>query len=122
MTDLALTINGVNFSGYVQKGEYTTNLVPVVGAKYTDLDKVDHTTVVRHRGSVTVTFNPMGPSAVASLFAALEDCPCQVTYWSFQRGQNVTQSMMPELDEIQDAKLRSSGHWVRSFSLTLTEE
>ena len=122
MTDLALTINNVSFSAYVKKGEYYTASEPVAGAKYTDLDKVDHTTVIRHRGRLKVTFNPMSPSQISTLYSALSNCPCQVTYWSFQQNQNVTQSMMPVLEEIQDAKQRSSGHWVRSFALELTEE
>jgi hypothetical protein len=122
MTDLALTINNVDFKGYVKKGEYYTSSTPVAGSKYTDLNKVDHTTVVRHRGAVRVIFNPMSPTQIASLYSALASCPCTVTYFSFQENKNVTQTMMPALEELQDAKQRTSGHWIRSFGLTLTEE
>ena len=37
MTDLTFTINGVDFSSIVQKGEYTTGKIPVT-IKRTDLD------------------------------------------------------------------------------------
>lgn len=122
MTDLTFKINNVSFAAYVKKGEYYTSMTPVAGAKYTDLNKVDHTTVIRHRGGLKVVFNPMSPTQFAALCTELENCPCEVKYFSFQKKLDVTQTMMPSLDDIQDAKQRSSGHWVRSFTLEFTEE
>lgn len=122
MTDLKLIINGTDFSGIVEKYSYITGKIPVQGAKYTDLNKVDHTTIARHRGYLEFRCNPMSPTQVNSLFTALCNAPCTVQYFSFQDKANVTQTMIPSYDDVQDAKLRESGHWVRGIKVSFTEE
>lgn len=122
MTDLKLTINNVDFSGIVEKGSYITGKIPVVGAKYTDLNKVDHTTITRYKGYLEFKTNVMSPSQVYNLFEELCDAPCQVEYFSFQDNNNVTKTMIPSFDDVQDATRRSSGHWVRGLKVSFTEE
>lgn len=121
MTDLTFTINGVDFSSIVQKGEYTTGKIPVT-IKRTDLDKVDHTILIRHRGYIEVTLNPLSPAQAEDLFTQLELSPCTVQYFSFQDKAIVQQTMVPSFDNLQDAKKRESGHWVRSIKVSFTEE
>lgn len=122
MTDLTFRINGNDFSSIVEKGSYTTDLIPVVGSKYTDLNKVDHTIIARYRGYVEVTLNPMSPQQAKSLYTQLKNAPCSVEYFSFQDKEAVTKTMIPSWDSLKDAKQRDSGHWVRSIKITFTEE
>lgn len=122
MTDLTCKINNVDFSGIVEKGSYITGMIPIVGAKYTDLNKVDHTTIIRHKGYLEFKCNTMSPSQVYSLFEELCNAPCQVEYFSFQEGLTVTRTMIPSFDDVQDAVRRSSGHWVRGIKVSFTEE
>lgn len=122
MTDLKLIINNTDFSGIVEKGSYVTGKVPIVGTKYTDLNKVDHTTIARYRNTLDFKTNVMSPAQVTSLFTALCNAPCEVQFFSFQDGANITATMIPSFDDVQDAAKRSSGHWVRGLKVTLTEE
>ena len=122
MTDLTFKVNDTDFSGIVEKGSYITDRTMVVGAKYTDLNKVDHTTIVRDRGYLEVTLNPTSQTQIASLYTAIRNAPCKVKYHSFQKGTDVEEMMIPSLEPLQDAKKRSSGHWVRKVRLTFTEE
>lgn len=121
MTDLSFTINNHDYKAYVEKWSYVTDSIPVT-IKRTDLDGVDHTIVIRHKGYVSVTFNPMSPTVAQSLFSDLANAPCTVTYFSFQAKADVTKTMIPKYDALQDAKQRTSGHWVRSFKVEFTEE
>lgn len=122
MTDLTFRIGGTDFSSYVEKGSYKTDLIPIVGSQYTDLNKVKHTVIVRYLGYLEVTLNPMSPAQAQTLFNRLTSAPCTVQYFSFQEQSVVTRTMMPEWDELKDAKERSSGHWVQSITLSFTEE
>lgn len=122
MIDLTLTINGIDFSAIIEKGSYITGKIPVVGAVYTDLNKVNHTTIARHRGYLEFRVNPLSPNQVYDLFTQLRSAPCTVKYFSFQDKTDVTQTMVPSFDDVQDAKKRNSGHWVRGFKISFTEE
>lgn len=123
MTDLTFKINNVDFASYVEKHSYITDRTLRVGAKYTDLDKKDHTTFVGDRGYVEVVLNPTSPTTIASLYTQLALAPCTVKYFSFQKNAVVEETMIPELEPLQDAKDRGSGrHWVRKVRLTFTEE
>lgn len=122
MTDLTLTVNSISLSAMIEKGSYITDLIPVVGSKYTDLNKVDHTIIARYKGYVEVTLNPMSPATAKGLYDQLIQAPCRVTYYSFQKKTEVTASMIPEWDSLKDAMRRSTGHWVQSIKLSFTEE
>ena len=122
MTDLTFLINTKDFAKMVEKGSYTTDLIPVIGAKYTDLDKVDHTTIVRFRGTLSVVINPSSPADMKKLWDELLLAPCTVKYHSFQKNVDVEQTMIPSVEPIQDAAKRNSGHWTRKVKVTFTEE
>ena len=121
MTDLKCTINGHDYKAYVQKGEYYTDVIPVT-IKRTDLDGVDHTLTIRHNGYFAVTLNPISVTTADSLFTDLMAAPISVTYYSFQKKLDVTQTMTPKFEVLQDAKKRDTLHWVRSFKIQFTEE
>ena len=122
MTDLTFLVNSTDFSGLVEKGSYITDRIPVVGAAYVDLNKVNHTTIVRDRGYLEVMLNPMSNTQLATLYTQLAAAPCSVKYHSFQKNADVTETMIPTLEEVQDAKLRGTQHWVRKIKLTFMEE
>lgn len=122
MTDLTFKVNTIDFSGLVEKGSYITDRIPVVGASYTDLNKVNHTTIVRNRGYLEVVLNPTSPTQISTLYNQLSMAPVQVQYHSFQTNSTVTENMIPTLEPLQDAKERTSGHWVRKVKLTFLEE
>lgn len=122
MTDLPFTINGVDFRAYVEKGVYNTDLIPVIGSKWTDLSKVDHTTIARFKGYLEVNLNPMSPAQVEALYDQLILAPVTVTYFNFKRNAQVTETMMPSWEPLKDAMKRSSGHWVQSCTIEFTEE
>lgn len=122
MTTLPFTINGHDYSSLVTKRQYKTNRIPVVGTKYTDLAKIDHTTIARYKGYLEVALNPLSPSQADDLYADLLTAPCEVTYYSFQLQQTVTETMLPNFDGLKDAKLRESGHWMENSTINFTEE
>ena len=122
MTDLKFKINNTDFSGMVEKWSYITDCIPVVGAKYTDLNKVDHTTIARYRGTLEVTLNPSSPAQMTALFTQLATSPVTVDYHCFQTATDVQQTMTFSMEPLQDAAKRSSGHWTRKVKLTFTEE
>lgn len=121
MTDLTFKVGTTDFSQYVDKGEYFTDLIPVTISR-TDLNGVNHTIVIRHRGFLRVKMIPMSPSTASSFFTLLASAPVSVKYHSFQTNTDVTQTMIPSFDNVQDAAKRSSGHWTRSFTVSFTQE
>ncbi len=121
MTDLSFTINSHDYSGLVDVHNYQTGLTPVEGSRYTDLDKIEHVAIVRHRGTLTVKINPVDEDRLAALCADLINSPLTVTYYSFQRGQNVTETMMPDSSTVKDAFRFLNKKYVDGFSIKLTE-
>lgn len=122
MTTLPFTVNGVDFSSLVTKRQYKTNRIPVIGTKYTDLAKIDHTTIARYKGYLEVSLNPLSPSQAEDLYEQLLNAPCEVTYYNFQLQQTVTELMIPAFEGLQDAKQRESGHWLSNSTVNFTEE
>lgn len=122
MTNLPFTVNGVDFSDLVTIRQYKTNRIPVLGTKYTDLAKIDHTTIARYKGYLEVNLNPLSPSQAEDFYAELLNAPCTVTYYSFQLQQTVTELMIPAFDGLKDAKQRESGHWLDNSTVNFTEE
>ena len=122
MTDLTFTINGNDYADLVEKGEYSTSQVPVIGAQYTDLNKVTHTSIVRHRGVLKVKLNPAKRSRIIALCSDLRSAPLTVQYYSFQTGSIVTQTMLPDETTMQDAFTLASERWNTTNEITFTEE
>lgn len=122
MTDLTFAINGKSYNDLVEKREYYTSLIPVIGAQYTDLNKVTHTSIIRHRGVLKVKLNPANRSRIAALCSDLCSAPVTVQYYSFQLGSVVTQTMVPDETTMQDAFSLASERWNNTSEITFTEE
>lgn len=95
---MTFKINNVDYSGYLTKYGYKTALAAVYGGSVTTLDGVEHTAVIRYRGSLTVVLRPLEASAWATLSNALLTGPVQVKYTCLQRGMNVDATM--KLDSV----------------------
>ncbi len=121
MTDLPLTIDGHDYSGLVDKYNYETTLTPVEGSRYTDLDKIEHVSIVRHRGGLTVKLNPISEDNAEALCADLMLTPVTVTYYSFQRNASVTETMEADETTMKDAFRHLSKKFAEGFTVTLTQ-
>jgi len=111
MTDLIFKINGHDYSDIVEKRQYTTTYAPVVGTSYVNLDKVKRVSYARYQGRVAINLNPISAERAAQLYADLASQPCQVTYFSFQRNMQVTETMETEGIDIQDGFTMLSKRW-----------
>ena len=95
MTDYTYTINGVDFSDYVNRDKYYTGIVPVYGDKVTTLDGVDHVVVLRHKGFIKHGLNALTQTQLIKLSNELMKSPLTVEYYCQQRGYVVTAQMIP---------------------------
>lgn len=93
MTNLPFTINGVDFSDVVHKYGYATDSIPVYSRTITTLDGVDHCNLIRMRGVLTITTNPVSEARAAAFCSALQSLPAAISYYCFQTGKTVTQTM-----------------------------
>jgi len=96
MTDWKFEINGVSFADLVHKNGIRTYLEPVYSGEITTLDGVRKAALQRYRGGLHVTLNDLDEADSARLCAALLAEPLVVTYFSFQRSAEVTQTMRLE--------------------------
>ena len=93
MTKLPFTINGEDFSDIVHKYGYATDTIPVYSRVVTTMDQVDHQKLVRMRGGLNIRTNPVKAERAAAFCSALRSLPARITYYSFQSGQIVEQTM-----------------------------
>lgn len=121
MTNYLFTINGVDFSDVVHKYGYQTDLVPVYSKRVTTLDKVDHEVVVRRRGGLTITSNPLKRERAKELAAALSSLPGQIGYHSFQLGRDVTQRMRVTGIPMELVLKTPETDWVSGVTLTFEQ-
>lgn len=122
MINLPYEINGESFSDIVHKYGYATDTVPVYSRVVTTLDGVDHQHLLRVRGTLTITTNPVKPDRAAAFCSALRALPGKVKYYSFQTGQVVEQTMrltggMPLAVALQNGDTR----WLDGMSLTIEQ-
>lgn len=123
MTDLIFKIGSVSYSSYVRSGSdnYQTTRKAIFGAKYTDLDGVDHMTLLRYRDVLKVNLKAMSPTNAAAIMASLAAQPVSVTFFCFQTMTTTTESMTVSDSTLSDALKRSDGHWVQQSSITFTQ-
>lgn len=93
MINLAFSVNGKDFSGMVYKYGYKTGREPVISETITTLDGVDHEMIARWRSTLTVTLNAATLEQTAAFAAEVMKDSCTVTYFNFQLGQEVTETM-----------------------------
>ena len=123
MTDYTYTINGTDFSDYVDRDTYTTGLIPVYGEKITTLDGVDHVTVLRHKGVISHGLNALTQTELKTLAATLVNAPLTVSYYCQQRGEVVTAKMLPNEQTARRLVdcLYGNDTWHEVGNITLTE-
>lgn len=121
MSKYPIKINGEDFTDLFHKRGYVTYRTPVYGGTYTDLDQVDHYVVSRWRGGLSGTTNDLTAVDAARLSAALMALPGEVTYYSFQLKQEITETMAP-LQIPAALKLQTSrASWIKGVTLSLEQ-
>ena len=121
MTKWTFKINGVDFSDVVHKYGYRTDLIPVFSRCVTTLDHVAHERLVRRRGELTITTNPVPAERAAAFYAALSALPASITYHSFQLGTDVTQTMKTSGLPLSYVMGTSTEDWLDKLQITFTE-
>ena len=116
-------VNGVDFSRFVERDSYATTLEPVYAETIQTMDGVNHTALLRTRGSIRLRFNPQTDSDTAALCSALLAAPCEVQYRCLQRDVDVTALMCVDTISAQFLSrcLYLGDEWNQIESITLTE-
>lgn len=90
---MTFTINSTDCSSYLTKYGYSTTYTPVYADPVVTLDGVEHTALIRHRGSLKVTIKPMTATDWATFISNITTGIMSVTYSCLQRGTDVTANM-----------------------------
>ena len=93
MTKFPFMVNGVDFSDVVYKYGYRTDRVPVYSPKITTLDGVDRFSLLRTKGYLEITLNPVPKERALAFCEALRQLPATISYYSFQTGMTETETM-----------------------------
>lgn len=95
---MTFKINNIDCSGYITRYGYGTTYNPVFSESVVTMDGVEHVTVKRYKGTLTVTLRPLTGTQWATLSALLATGILTVQYTCIQRNTDVTASM--KLDNI----------------------
>lgn len=123
MLDYTLTINGVDFTGKIERDSYRTGKIPVYSDSVITLDGVTHIANLRNKGEVSFSLNPQSASDTSTLCNALLIMPCTVYYFSLQSQTYETARMMLDSQsaEYLSRCLYKGLKWNQMESITLTE-
>lgn len=121
MTKWLFKINGEDFSDVVHKYGYKTDLIPVFSRCVTTLDQVDHETLIRRRGELTITTNPVTARRAAEFCAALSSMPVSISYHCFQTGSDVIRTMKTSGMPFSYAMGNVGVDWLDQLQITFTE-
>ena len=123
MLDYTLTVNGVDFTGKIERDSYRTSKIPVYSDSVVTLDGVTHIANLRNKGEVSFALNPQAASDTATLCNALLIMPCTVYYFSLQSQSYETARMMLDNQsaEYLSRCLYKGLKWNQMDSITLTE-
>lgn len=123
MVNLTFKINNTDYSNMVERDSYQTSLEPVYAETIQTMDGVNHTALLRTRGSIRLRFNPQTDSDTAALCSALLAAPCEVQYRCLQRDVDVTALMVVDTISAQYLSrcLYLGDEWNQIESITLTE-
>ena len=118
-----LIIGGVDITAMVEIDSYQTALIPVVGGSVTTMDGVTHTSIIREKGQVRFSVNPLTDRQTSKLNDALSKGITEVQYHCLQRNTTVIATM--EVDKPTArfmGRVRYSGaKWNEISEITLTE-
>ena len=113
-------IGTTDCSGYLTKYGYATTLEPVYSDSMVDLAGIEHTAVLRYKGTLTVTLRPMEGTSWATLAALLTTGVLEITYTCLQRNTDIIASM--RLDSVstefvlENASRKLVGNTVLTFT------
>ena len=115
--------SGVDLAPYVERDGYTTAVTPVFTDKVTTMDGVDHCSLLRLRGSVTVKLNPQSATNAARISAALMGHPVEVEYFCLQRQAIVVANMRAPAQTAQFLSrcLAGGQQWLQPETIALEE-
>ena len=88
-----LIIGGVDITAMVEIDSYQTALIPVVGGSVTTMDGVTHTSIIREKGQVRFSVNPLTDVQTAKLNAGLKSGITEVRYHCLQRNTTIIATM-----------------------------
>lgn len=86
-------VNDLDFTDLIDGSSYKTSIEPVYGDSVTTMDGVEHTCVLRNRGSLSFGFNSMTAEKSAAACTALLSLPAKVYYHCLQRHIDVYATM-----------------------------
>lgn len=123
MLDYTLTINGTDFTKYVERDSYSTAMVPVYTSEVVTLDGISHYVNLRNKNTVTFSFNPMNAAKTGLLSNALMIQPCTVYFYSLQTQSYTTATMSLDRHsaEYLSRCLYKGTAWNQLAQITLTE-
>ena len=59
-SNYTVIVNGEDITSMIEVDSYSTALVPVYGGSVTTMDGVEHVSVLRNRGKLSFSVNPLG--------------------------------------------------------------
>ena len=118
-----LVVNDVDLTNLVEIDSYATSLDLVYGDSIRTLDGVEHVSVLRYRGVVKFSLNPMPAAKYAAVCEALLETPLQVCYHCLQRNTEILAKMKLSSTTAKHlGRVRFAGQkWHEISSITLTE-
>lgn len=122
MTDLTFKVNGQDFSALVYKNGIRTYLEPIYSGEIITLDKVRRRALKRYRGVLHVTLNDLEEKQSSALCAALLADRLDVSYYSFQRGQVVTETMSLEPFAREQILQDAGERWLAGVTLKFEQD
>lgn len=123
MLDYTVTVNGVDFSPYIESDSYSTGKIPVYSEEVVTMDGVTHVANLRNKSEVSFAFNPQNAANTATLCTALLSLPCEVYFFSLQTQSYEVASMVLDGQSASYLSrcLYRGEKWTRVESILLTE-
>ena len=90
---MTFKINDVDFSDVIQRYGYATTYDPVYTNSMMSMNGIEHVGYLRHRGSVTITLNPLEGTRLSQLAAALAGGIYEIKYTCLQRNTDIITRM-----------------------------
>ena len=118
-----VVINDEDITYMIEVDSYVTALVPVYGGSVTTMDGVEHLAIVRYKGKLSFSVNPMTDVQTAKLSKLLSAGVVKVQYHCLQRNTTIFATMKIDSITAQHlGRVRYAGQkWNELAEITLTE-
>ncbi len=118
-----VNINGVDVTSMIEIDSYSTALIPVYGGSVTTMDGVEHVSVLRNKGKISFSVNPLTDTQTAQLTYALQPAVVEVKYHCLQRNTTIIATMRIDGITAQHlGRVRFAGRkWNEIAGITLME-